>query len=156
MDFVELIFIAYKCSPKTSFNALVSATSPRGVEVPCILTASTSVMTTPASAIQFSITLVAPSPSGCGAVMWCASAERPPPATSAYMVAPRACACSRLSKTNAPAPSPITKPSRSLSKGREAVFGSSFRTDKACIALNPPILALATPASEPPVTMTSA
>ena len=37
-----------------------------------------------------------------------------------------------------PAPSPITKPSRSASKGREAVSGESLRVDSAFIAQNPP------------------
>jgi len=37
-----------------------------------------------------------------------------------------------------PAPSPITKPSRSLSKGREAASGESFLVERALIAENPP------------------
>jgi len=52
-------------------------------------------------------------------------------------------------------PSDITKPSRSLSKGRDASSGASFRLESAFIALKP-----ATPngqmtASAPPVTTTS-
>ena len=42
------------------------------------------------------------------------------------MVAPLAMACSSLSSTSTPAPSPITKPERSASKGLLAVFGLSF------------------------------
>jgi hypothetical protein len=34
--------------------------------------------------------------------------------------------------------------------GLEAVFGSSFLVDSACIALNPPIPAIVTAASDPP------
>ena len=41
--------------------------------------------------------------------------------------APRALACSYSSRTTAPAPSPMTKPSRSLSKGREPSFGRSLK-----------------------------
>ena len=37
-----------------------------------------------------------------------------------------------------PAPSPMTKPSRSLSHGREAFSGSSLRVDNAFIAQKPP------------------
>src|SRR3546814_8611888 len=42
------------------------------------------------------------------------------------MGAPLASACSSSSRTIAPAPSPITKPSRLSSKGRGVVVGSSF------------------------------
>ena len=61
----------------------------------------------------------APSPSGAGAVTWCASAfdavaARP----RRRSCAPRFFACSSSSRTTMPAPSPITKPSRSLSNGR--------------------------------------
>jgi len=38
MDFVELIGTFFARSPKTRFNAIVSSTSPMGVEVPCALT----------------------------------------------------------------------------------------------------------------------
>ncbi|MNT73974.1 hypothetical protein D3C72_2127380 [compost metagenome] len=55
-----------------------------------------------------------------------------------------------------PAPSPNTNPSLSLSKGLEAVFGSSFLVESACIALKPPIPLAVTAASEPPQTITSA
>ena len=47
------------------------------------------------------------------------------------MRAPRAFACSYSSSTTAPAPSAITKPSRSLSQGRLARSGSSLRVDSA-------------------------
>ena len=83
IDLVEFIFIEYKCSPKTSYNAFDSATSPKGVEVPCMFTVSIFLRSTLASLRQFSMTLIAPIPSGCGAVIWCASAESPPPMSSA-------------------------------------------------------------------------
>ena len=56
-----------------------------------------------------------------------------------------------------PAPSPTTKPSRSLSKGRLACWGSSLRVERARMAANPS----ATPsgvmeASVPPAIMASA
>ena len=58
--------------------------------------------------------------------------------------------------TIVPAPSPITKPSLSLSNGRLAVLGSSFLSLSAFMALKPPIpLALMT-ASLPPVSTISA
>jgi hypothetical protein len=47
------------------------------------------------------------------------------------MVAPRACALSSDSMTKAPAPSAMTKPSRSLEKGLEAFSGTSFWVDSA-------------------------
>ena len=51
---------------------------------------------------------------------------------------PRASACSRDSITISPAPSPITKPSRSRSKGREALSGWSLEAlDSALAAANP-------------------
>ena len=55
-----------------------------------------------------------------------------------------------------PAPSPITKPSRSLSKGREAFSGSSLRVESARIAQKPPTPSGVIAASEPPAIMTSA
>src|SRR6476646_3491781 len=55
----------------------------------------------------------------------------PPPISSAYILAPRALACSYSSSTSTPPPSPSTKPSRSLSQGRDAVWGSSLRVDSA-------------------------
>ncbi len=50
-----------------------------------------------------------------------------------------------------PAPSPITKPSRSLSNGRDARSGSSLRVDSACMASNAATLMLVIDASVPPV-----
>ena len=55
-----------------------------------------------------------------------------------------------------PAPSPITKPSRVASNGREAVSGLSFRSDNAFMLAKPPIAIGVTVASAPPVIMTSA
>ena len=72
------------------------------------------------------------------------------------MRAPRALANSSSSRTRQAAASLNTKPSRSLSNGREALCGSSFRRDRACIALNAPIATLMTPASLPPASITSA
>ena len=60
------------------------------------------------------------------------------------------------SSTTTPPPPAITKPSLSLSNGREAVLGSSFLVDNACMPLNPPIPAMVTAASEPPETIISA
>ena len=53
-------------------------------------------------------------------------------------VAPRARDSSRLSITNKPAPSPMTKPSRALSHGRLAPSGSLLFCDKALQATKPP------------------
>ena len=55
----------------------------------------------------------------------------------------------------APPPSPKTKPSRSLSKGLEAVSGESFLSDKALRALNPPTPVSFTADSDPPVIIIS-
>src|SRR5215470_19021538 len=55
-----------------------------------------------------------------------------------------------------PAPSPMTKPSRSASNGREALSGLSLRVDNARIAANPPTPIGVTAASDPPQIMTSA
>ena len=54
------------------------------------------------------------------------------------MVAPRFSACSKLSSTNIPAPSPITNPFRSLSNGIEARVGSSV-VERAVKAWKPAI-----------------
>src|SRR5688500_19453067 len=53
-------------------------------------------------------------------------------------------------------PSESTKPSRSLSNGREACSGSSFRRLIACMVEKAPIASGSTAASEPPATITSA
>ena len=55
-----------------------------------------------------------------------------------------------------PAPSPITKPSRSRSKGREARTGSSLRVDSARMAAKPPTPSGVMAASLPPAIMASA
>ena len=55
-----------------------------------------------------------------------------------------------------PAPSPTTKPSRSLSHGRQACAGSSLRCDSARMAANPPMPMGVTAASVPPQIITSA
>ncbi len=55
-----------------------------------------------------------------------------------------------------PAPSPMTKPSRSLSNGRDAPCGSSLRVDSARMALKPPTPSGVTVASVPPQIMASA
>src|SRR2546425_1225448 len=56
----------------------------------------------------------------------------PYPTISPWILAPRFRACSHSSRISTAAPSPITKPSRSLSNGRLAVAGSSLRSDSAC------------------------
>ena len=71
------------------------------------------------------------------------------------MSAPLACACSRLSKTTIPDPSPMTNPSLSLSNGMDALFGSSDPL-KAVNAANQPTATSDTAASVPPATITSA
>src|SRR4029078_2444785 len=55
-----------------------------------------------------------------------------------------------------PAPSAMTKPSRSLSQGREARVGSSLRVDSAFIELKPATEVGVQPCSAPPATMMSA
>ena len=55
-----------------------------------------------------------------------------------------------------PAPSPMTKPSRSRSNGREARCGSSLRVESARMAQKPPTPSGVMAASLPPAIMTSA
>ena len=55
-----------------------------------------------------------------------------------------------------PAPSPMTKPSRPRSNGRDAAAGSSLRVDSAFIDENPPTTASWIAASVPPASMMSA
>ena len=55
-----------------------------------------------------------------------------------------------------PEPSPITKPSRSLSNGRDACSGASLRLDTALMLENPAIANSVTAASAPPVIIMSA
>jgi hypothetical protein len=72
------------------------------------------------------------------------------------MRAPRRFACSYSSRITTPAPSDITKPSRSLSHGRLARVGSSLRVDRARAAQNVAIPSSHSAASEPPAIITSA
>ena len=66
--------------------------------------------------------------------MWYALPRLAKPVISQYTWAPRACAVSYSSSSRtAPLPSPITKPSRSRSNGREACSGSSLRGEVALI-----------------------
>src|SRR5882762_3230150 len=88
--------------------------------------------------------------------MWYASPLMPYPAISARIGAPRRRACSSSSRIRIPAPSPITKPSRSLSHGRLARVGSSLRVERARIAAKPPTPIGVMAASEPPAIITSA
>ena len=55
-----------------------------------------------------------------------------------------------------PAPSPTTKPSRSLSKGRQAWVGSSLRVESAFMAAKPPTESGVMAPSVPPAIMASA
>ena len=55
-----------------------------------------------------------------------------------------------------PPPSPMTKPSRVESNGREAVSGESLRSERAFMFAKPPIAIGVTVISEPPVIMMSA
>ena len=80
----------------------------------------------------------------------------PYPTSSASGTAPRVRACSRSSRITAPAPSPITKPSRPRSNGREAAAGLSLRVERARIAAKPPTSASVMPASDEPAIITSA
>ena len=66
----------------------------------------------------------APSMDGC--VMWQASALMPNPTSSAWILAPRACAASSGSSTNMAAPSPRIMPRRSFENGRQ-VSGDTTR-----------------------------
>ena len=71
--------------------------------------------------------------------------------TSAWIVAPRARACSSSSSTTTPAPSPMTKPSRSASQGRLAACGSlPCLVDSALHALKPAMPISQIGASAPP------
>ena len=88
---------------------------------------------------------------GSGAVRWWASEVDPYPASSPRIRAPRATAASFSSRTRIPAPSPITKPSRRASNGREVPVG-----DRACIALKQAKPNSVRVASEPPATAASA
>ncbi len=96
----------------------------------------------------------APLPSSDGAVTWKASADWPKPTTSAWTGAPRARACSRSSRIRAPAPSPMTKPLRRASNGREASLGRSLNLVARAVICAKAISATWTKAdSEPPAIM---
>ncbi|CAB4658017.1 unannotated protein [freshwater metagenome] len=94
--------------------------------------------------------LIAPTPPGEGAVMWCASAFEAAPINSARMVAPRALADSISSSTRTPEPSASTKPLRSRSKGRDMLSD-----DIAVMLVKPAMQVGVMTASEEPVTMAS-
>src|SRR5205814_10201407 len=68
----------------------------------------------------------------------------------------RRVACSSDSRIKMPHPSPTTNPSRSRSKGRLAVAGSSLRVERARIAANPPTPIGVIVASVPPQIIISA
>jgi hypothetical protein len=109
----------------------------------------------PASARARCMASRAPPPSSGGAVAWWASADAPAPATTARASRHGRRRGLAVSSTSTAAPSPITNPSRSTSKGRDAVAGSGF-------FVSAPIWAKAltdspvTPASTPPASTTSA
>ena len=85
----------------------------------------------PAFWSAFSMHMPTPRPSARGSVMWCASQVTAPPRYSQIMFAPRFCACSSDSITSTPAPSPMTKPSRPLSQGRDAPVMLALLLDSA-------------------------
>mmetsp|Transcript_16115 Transcript_16115/g.40561 ORF Transcript_16115/g.40561 Transcript_16115/m.40561 type:complete len:319 (-) Transcript_16115:252-1208(-) len=73
------------------------------------------------------------------------------------MRAPRALACSSDSSSSTPAPSPMTKPDRSASKGRLAVCGESLAVvHMARMLVKPAKPSGVTAASVPPASITSA
>src|SRR5512135_39100 len=72
------------------------------------------------------------------------------------MCAPRLRACSSSSKIKSPHPSDKTKPSRLLSKGREAFSGSSLRADKTLTTSKAPKVMGVNGASEAPAIIRSA
>ena len=83
IDLVPLTASLAACAPNAFFMAVVSATSPSGVEVACAFTCCTSSALMPASRRLFSIESRAPAPSSGGAVMWKASPLMPKPMSSA-------------------------------------------------------------------------
>src|SRR3954465_5334085 len=126
IDLVDETATSCAWSPSTALIATVSDASFNGVEVPCALMYVTSLGSSPAPRSAHPTPSVAPEPFGSGAVMWCASSDAPYPATSQYIRAPRARACSSDSRISDAPPSDRTNPSRLASNGREAVSGSGF------------------------------
>ena len=72
------------------------------------------------------------------------------------MRAPRRLACSHSSSTSIAPPSAMTKPSRSRSKGRDAVAGSSLRRESTRMISKAPKVSGASGASTPPASIASA
>src|SRR3954462_4738372 len=105
----------------------------------------------PASRSAASIAAAAPAPSARGAVKWWASEVWPTPRTVARICAPRARAFSPSSSTRTPAPSPMMKPSRRASNGRQTPL-----VDVASRAANAARASGVSAASEPPATTASA
>ena len=81
IDLVELTTSFFACSPKASLIALVSLTSPSGVDVPCAFTYWISSALRAAERSAACIERFGPST--FGAVMWKASAPMPKPTSSA-------------------------------------------------------------------------
>ena len=69
-------------SPNTFHSALISATSPCGVDVACALTCTTSVGFRSVLSSRFWSACAMPLPEGSGCVMWWLSAEMPWPTAS--------------------------------------------------------------------------
>mmetsp|Transcript_17667 Transcript_17667/g.35525 ORF Transcript_17667/g.35525 Transcript_17667/m.35525 type:complete len:201 (-) Transcript_17667:586-1188(-) len=136
---------------------MVSNLSLYGVEVPCAFTYPISDLSMPDDCMALSMHAARPAPPGAGVVMWCASHVAPYPASSQYILAPRFSACSKVSRSTTPAPSPITNPARCRSKGREPLEGSSFDfVFIAFMAQNPAKESGVIAASDPPASITSA
>ena len=115
----------------------------------------TSFIFTFASLTAFFIAFAAATPSGDGEVIWYASHVEPYPTISASIFAPLFLACSKLSITNIPAPSPITNPPLSLSNGIDALV-LFLLVDNALIFVKPAIAIGVIDDSQPPVIAISA
>src|SRR5436853_7763610 len=85
----------------------------------------------PASAMALRMQPMIGLPSGLDLVRWKESAISPQPSITPRILAPRALACSRLSRTRAPAPSAMTNPSRFFENGLAAALGGSLDIDNA-------------------------
>src|SRR5665213_958518 len=109
--------------------AAVSFLSLSGVPVPWVEIRIWDASRAPAwsSAAPMAVT----APSRLGWVQWKASEERPTPASSATILAPRARAWSRDSRIRAAAPSPMAMPSRPAENGRQVVGLMAFRPSQA-------------------------